>query len=39
MNEELDPALVIERLSAENSDLRAELRCAASAAFLMGQCC
>ena len=32
MNEELDPALVIERLATENANLRAELRCAASAA-------
>jgi hypothetical protein len=28
VNEELEPALVIERLSTENAELRAELRCA-----------
>ena len=28
VNEELDPALVIERLSTEIADLRAEVRCA-----------
>ena len=28
VNEELDPALVIERLSTENAELRAEVRCA-----------
>ena len=27
VNEELDPALVIERLSTENAELRAEVRC------------
>ena len=37
VNEELDPALVIERLSTENSDLRAELRCVVPGGFFAGR--